>query len=512
MSNPDGMRETYDVIVIGGGHNGLVAAIELTRGGLTVCVLEERDLIGGCAITTEPLLAGFKHSPHANCFVFSDLLPSQIGLSTLGVGAIQPEAQLGVTFADGRAPVILHRPDLLAETEANLAEYSKRDASRYVEMKRRSAELQPILKTGLYAPPERAWFEKLRRKVLNCFGDLIDEHQLGCRSAQQLIDGLFETPEIRLLLYNLAAETGLSLTEQGSDLAFLGWSLWIAGRWRVPVGGMQVYSEALANAARNAGVTLMTATPVDRVLVRQGRATGVHTRDGREIAAREGVVSATPLLSLFDDMMSKKHISHIEQAELNTFRQSSLSSIGTTAFCLSGPPRYKSAQYDPDIDRCLKTIIGFETPNEMIRQFADIDRGLLPHPAGTVRVHSLWDTSLAPPGQHITAVDSALPAIGHMDRRQWRQVEAVYPSAFLDTWQNYLVEAPSVPAMAMSLDDKFGFERRMLMRLGRAQYRTSTKGLYLAGPGIYPGGGVHGGCGFNSANVILSDIADATRR
>lgn len=500
------MRETYDIVIIGAGHNGLVAALSLAQAGFSVCVVEGRDQIGGCAITTEPLIPHFRHNPHANSFLFADILPSGIKPSDLGVKLIQPEAQFGVAFVDGRPPVILHRPDMLAKTQASLSVYSRTDASKYVEMKRRSAKLTPILRQGLYAPADTAWFEKQREAVKQALGPFCGGNKLGRRTARQLIDSHFQTSEIRILLYALTLETGVGLEDPGSDLAFLSFTLWVAGRWRIPVGGMQSYSDALYQAGRSAGAQLTVATPVERVLVERGRAVGVQTSGGGFIGASLAVVAATPVLNLFDKLLSEYEISSAEQVELEKFRRTSLSSIGTSAFCLDWTPLYKSGVHDRQIDRCLKTIVGFETPADVLDQQASVRAGLLPSPAGTVRIQSLWDATMAPSGHHMAAVDSSFPPMAAMDRDDWRMVQAAFPTAFFETWQRYLVEDCEAPPMTMSLDDGLAFERRMLMRLGAAQYRTSVDSLYMAGPGVYPGGGMHGACGQNAAAVIISDL------
>jgi phytoene dehydrogenase-like protein len=502
------MRDTYDIVVIGGGHNGLVAAMALARAGFSVCVAEARNRVGGCASTAEPLLPHFRHNPHANSFLFADVFPREIAPADLDVGLIQPEAQLGVAFTDGRPPVIIHRPDLLADTQASLAVYSGADASTYVEMKRRSGDLGPLLHQGIYAAPNTAWFEEQRRTVLHAFGSFCDRAQLGRRTARQLIDGLFETPEIRILLYALAMETGVELEEAGSDLAFLGFSLWVAGRWRIAVGGMQAYSNALLKAAQGAGAQVFVATLIDRVLVAAGRASGVRTSSGVDIVATVAVVAAIPILDLFDTLLTTDQVSSPELAELRAFRQTASPSIATSAFCLDWQPRYKSGLHDGQIDHCLKTVIGFETPADALEQTANVRSGLLPRAAGIVRVQSLWDRSLAPTGHHIAAIDSSFPSMTKIDGATWQLVELSFPTALFDSWQRYLIDAHEAPPMTMSLGDALGFERRMLMRLGSAQYRTSVSGLYLAGPGVYPGGGVHGGCGHNAAVTVIEDQRD----
>lgn len=497
------MAELYDVIIIGAGHNGLSAAIELRKAGLTVLMLEAGAEVGGCARTAEPLLPGFRHNAHANTLLFTDIMPGPVAPATLGVELHHPEAQLGVAFADGRPPVILHRPDLLAWTRASLGVYSRRDAATYAALKQRSARFGALIRRGLYGPPARAWFAEQADAVRAAYKGHVNERSLGTGSARMLIDSLFEAPEVRILLYHLATETGLALEEPGSDLAFLGYSLWIAGRWRIPHGGMGAYAEALGRAATEAGAKIECSTPVSRIIVEQGRALGVETVAGTARRASHAVLAAIPLLDTFE-FVDQAAIAPTEREELAAFRRQRSGAIAGSSFCLAAAPRYKSARHDQQINACLKTVVGHESPADVLAQNADIAAGLLPRPAGVIRVHSLWDATQAPAGRHSAAADSVFPAADIIGPDSWRMVEQAFPEAFVAMWSGYC-EEDLTPPLAMASDLSSPFERRMLIRMGTDQYRASIGGLYLAGPGIYPGGGVHGACGYNAARTILSD-------
>jgi phytoene dehydrogenase-like protein len=299
------------------------------------------------------------------------------------------------------------------------------------------------------------------------------------------------------------------LEERGGDVAFLGYSLWIAGRWRIPVGGMGAYAKALGDAAETAGAKIACSTRVARIILDGGRAVGVETAAGRTIRALRGVLAATPILDTLDGMVDAAAIAPRERDELTAFRRQRPASIATSLFCLTQAPHYKSASHDPQIDACLKTIVGHETPADVLTHHADLRAGLLPKPAGVVRVHSLWDPTQAPDGRHVAGVDSGFPAASCFDGDNWRMVEAAFPDAFLEVWSKARADALA-PPLAMSSDLSSPFERRMLVRMGSGQYRASIRGLYLAGPGIYPGGGVHGACGRNAARTILDDIEAAS--
>ena len=150
------MTRTYDAIVIGAGHNGLCLAAYLQRAGLSTAVIERRHEEGGGTNTEEPVLPGFRHNMHAQFMEFFDIMPmiQDFALEDLGLRTVMPEAQAGITFADGRPPVILHRPDLLDRTHASISRYSKADADMYVELKHRAVALEQLFAAGLYSIPQ----------------------------------------------------------------------------------------------------------------------------------------------------------------------------------------------------------------------------------------------------------------------------------------------------------------------------------------------------------------------
>jgi phytoene dehydrogenase-like protein len=498
-----------DIIVVGAGHNGLVAANYFRRSGLSVIVFENTRCVGGNAVTSEPLLPAFRHNPHANYLAFCDIMPMMrdFSLHEHGLSLSYPDAQLGLAFRDGRPPVILHRPDLLHRTAVNLGAYSKKDARTYVELKRRSATLGPIIRKGLYASPTPEWFAEQRHAVQLTFGDLCRNRSLGTSTARQVIDDLFRTDEIRMLLYLLVIDCGIATEEVGGDLAFFSLALWIAGRWRLPVGGMQSVSEALHRSAAAAGALVHRGRGVRRILLEDNQAIGIVAADGTVVHAEKAVVGAVPITTLMFELLDSSSLSLTDQSELRRLdSQQGSGSIASSMFCLSDRPHYKSSRHDADINQCCKTIIGYESPADILKSNAENSAGLLPRPAGTIRINTLWDSSQAPRGMHVAGVDSPFPAISSMDAQTWLEVEQSFAAAFFEVWTHYTDNLSTYSALAMQCDATARFERRMLLRLGDSAYRTSVERLYMCGPGTYPGGGVHGANAYNAFHVVLRDL------
>ncbi|MBT9471120.1 MAG: NAD(P)/FAD-dependent oxidoreductase [Pseudomonadota bacterium] len=500
-------RSAYDAIVIGAGHNGLTLATRLSRAGLSTLVLEAEAKVGGMSRTDAAPHAGFLHNPHANLLSFIELMPLGDALAGAGLRTVWPRAQHGVAFADGRPPLILHRPDARDLTIASLARYSPRDAATFGALTRAIDETGELLAQGMFAPAHRDWFVRQAQTLQAIAGPLGVSQNLGARSARAIIDELFETPELRTLLYQLAVEFGVSLEDPGGDLGFLGVSLWIAGRWRVPIGGMQSVPNALQKLARANGAEIALGTRVAAIELAGGRAIGVRTARGEQIVARRLVASSIGPAPTLLGLVGADRLSPAETASLGAFAAAAPTTLASLVFCLRAPPAYHSARWDPEINHCLHTVIGFETPDDVLEQVHGVQLGCLPEPGAAVRVNSLWDPSQAPAGFHVAGADILLPPPGELNEREWRVVRDNYADVFLQRWGAY---APGMsPANVLASEALLAgdYERAMRFREGTAQYRTEIDGLYLCGASTYPGGGVHGACGHNAFTTIAEDLA-----
>ncbi|MCS7480456.1 phytoene desaturase family protein [Umezawaea endophytica] len=489
---------TFDVVVVGAGHNGLALAALLRRAGLTVAVVERSASTGGLATTVEPF-PGHLHNPHANYLSYQDVMPA--GLELPGLRTVVPETQHGVAFADGRPGVVLHRPDLADRTHRGLSALSRTDADTYREIKARADTLTPAVRTVLHQPPTRESLGTHAATVTATFGGLVGP--LGGGTASAVIDDLFTTPDLRLLLRLLTIELGGALDEPGGDLSFLGFTLWMIGRRAMPLDGMRSYSAALTEAATAAGAHVHLSTGAESLLFDGDRVTGVRSTGGERIHARHAVVSTLTLEQTFTGLLPDKRLSVADRLALDSFQRAPTTTIVSQAYALTTPPRYRSARHQPDLDRCHQTFIGYESTDDITEHTQDLDAGLLPRPRGAVRVNSLWDSLQAPTDSHIGAADTHFPDPATMAAEDWKQVASTFPEALLEVWQT---AAPGLKATATTFSGPGDNDRKMLTRLGKSQYRTAIPGLYLAGTATYPGGGVHAACAANAAGVIVEDI------
>ncbi|MCZ7526313.1 MAG: NAD(P)/FAD-dependent oxidoreductase [Acidimicrobiia bacterium] len=519
--------DTYDAVVIGAGHNGLCLAAYLARAGLSTVIVERRHEEGGGANTEEPVLPGFRHNLHANYMEFFDIIPmiSDFGLWDLGLRSITPENQCGIAFADGRPPIVLHRKDLLERTRASIARHSRADADLYVELQERTRDFGPLLAFGIYHPPMAGAEQAAGMLIEDWFGHLGVTADYALKSPKVVIDEMFESPEMRTLLYRTSVEFGVGVDTPGAGHMVLTSLMWMIGNWRITCGGTHALAKAMTQACYREGVELLENTAVERILVEGGRAVGVVAR-GREIRARRVVASNADVRQTVVDLVGEEHAPARLHRRATRFRYGPSHVLATPMWCLYEAPAYRSARWDPDIDRCFYTVVGYETPEEAARYIRDAYSGRLPEPAAGTWVNSLWDRAQAPPGRHAATGWYFFPPASALDPSGWQEVRGTFNDRFLARWRDYAPNMTPDNVIAHKLYTPDQMERKNYMWEGdfsngemspdqmganrpfpeASSYRLGIDGLYLCGPSAYPGGGIHAACGYNAYKVIAADL------
>jgi len=497
------MFAAYDAVVVGAGPNGLTLALYLQRAGLKTLVLEQAERVGGMAGTDEAPAMGFKHNPHANYLAYGAVSVAErdFDLAGAGLATVTPEAQHGIAFADGRPPLILHRNGLTARSAESLRTYSAADANAYESLKAAVNALDPLVAASLYSPPGRETAARQIEAAAALYG-----RPVGSISAKAIVDDLFRSDEVRTLFYQLAAETGLLLEAEASGVGFLTFTLWLVGQWRLPVGGMQAYTDALARAATREGVEVATGARVERIVVRGGRAAGVMVAGHGQVVARRSIASSAGLVQTLRGFLSDKALSDRERASIEAYAAQGGPSLGALALALTAAPDYRSAKWDSAINHCFRTVVGYEDAAATLAQLRSVSAGLLPEPAGALRVNSLWDAGQAPAGFHIAGADVLMPGPGALDPATWGAVAESFVPAFVDAWARYAPNISRASVVAGAFTPPQTYDRAILLREGSAQYRTTIENLYLCGASTYPGGGVHGACGYNAFAAIAEDL------
>ncbi|XOV88701.1 MAG: phytoene desaturase family protein [Pseudomonadota bacterium] len=514
------------VVIIGGGHNGLVCACYLARAGADVTLLERRHLLGGAAVT-ESFLPGFRNSVAS--YTVSLLHPKiirELHLHDHGLRILSRRINNFLPLPDGNA--LISYPDA-DRMQAELARFSERDARQWPVFMAQMDKIVPIIRdVMLQTPPSLTGF--VAGDIVKLFR--LSRHYLAADnntrrfllklfsvSAGEMLDDLFESDAVKALLgFDAVVGNYGSPYTPGSAYVLLhhvvGETNGTSGAWGHAVGGMGAISDAIAREAAALGVRLETSVPVARVIVDKGQARGVITSAGDEIAADLVVANVNPAL-LYNSLLP---VEVVHPDTLAHFRQYKCQS-GTFRMnvALSRLPEFRARQVDGVLEGgiILAPSLGY-----MDRAYTDARQlGWSRQPIVEMLIPSLVDGSLAPEGQHVASLfcqqfDPALREAwaGHRDAAI-RSIFAVV-SAFAPDFEDCVLGIDALSPW--DLEQKFGliggdiFHGRLSLdqlfsarpMLGMGQYQTDIKGLYLCGSGTHPGGGVSGIPGHNAAREI----------
>jgi phytoene dehydrogenase-like protein len=523
-----------DVIIIGGGHNGLACACYLAGSGLSVRVLERRAIVGGSAVTEE-FHPGFRNSTAS--YTVSLLHPkviAELNLARHGLKIVErPIANFLPLSADPGA--YLKVGGGLAATQAQVARYSQRDAERlpaYYAMLEEAAQVLRGL--SLETPPnvgggiaELLPALKATRSVsrlsLPAKRNLL---ALFAKSAGDLLDAWFESAPLKAAFgFDAVVGNFASPYAPGSAYVLLhhvfGEVNGKAGQWGHAIGGMGAISEAIAAEARLRGVTIDCNAEVEKLTVRNGRAIGVVLRDGREIAGRAIAANVNPKL-LFLDLIEPQHVEPEFRDRMKAYR------------CASGTLRMNVALSALPEFSCLPAagmhhqsgIIMAPSLEYMEKAWFDArNDDMAEQPIVEMLIPSTVDDTLAPKGAHVASLfcQHFNPVLAQ--GRSWDELRETAADRVIDTVSKF---APNFRAAVLGrmvltpldLERRFGLSGGDIFHgalaldqlfsarpvLGNANYRMPLAGLYLCGSGAHPGGGVTGLPGRNAAREIARDF------
>jgi phytoene dehydrogenase-like protein len=527
-------RASYDAIVIGGGHNGLVAAAYLARAGLAALVLERREMVGGCCVTEE-IAPGCRAS--TTSYIASMLRPEVIrdlDLGAHGLRMVPCEPALQVVLPGGVAIPWWSENE---RTAAELERFSKRDAEAFLRIDRELKQLARYLQPFFLEPPPDVGARglagllellRLARRFHRIRGDEIARMVAFLTgSLGDFLDRSYESEEAKTLVLanNVYGKHG-GPYQNGTALGLLfhllsGGEHGLQGFFGHVIGGMGSITQAMAAAGRKLGVEIATSAPVGRILVRDGRVRGVALEDGSEIEARLVLSNADP---------KRTFLGLLEPSELPEGFRHQVAGIKMAGPCaklnlvLSEEPRVEGMPGDADPRRrSLFTLVPSLDFAE--RSYDAAKRGEIPEELWVdCVVASNVDETLAPRGKHVMTcfvqyvpyrlvsgswderrgllADRVLATIGRQAPNVPGAVEACHVLTPLDLERTYGLSEGNIFHGDLVLEQLF-FMRPLP---GWARYRTPLGGLYLCGAGAHPGGGVTGAPGYNAAHQVLRDL------
>lgn len=516
-----------EIIIIGGGHNGLTCGAYLAKAGLQVTVVEGEDTIGGGTKTDELTAPGFRHNCCGNFFIGMDAspVPRDLDLKKHGFEFLIPEVQQAFVYDDRKALIV--EQDLEA-TIASVAKFSATDAATWKKLHERLWRARPLfvsLAYNLLSEGGAIAAAAISQGILT--QALSDELQtVRPMSPFAVIDKYFEDERIRVVFKKLVHVIQATDSPNFGSL-FFGLFLNLT-RMCLPGGGSQTLADALRNVILAERGEVRTGRRVRKIIVDGKQAKGVEFENGETLEATEAVAAAID----FPQMTSLAGVEHfpgevVKKAE--SWDWTSALSLATLHLALSEPPSYLASEFDPKVAKAFNITFGVNNADELHRSMSEIAAGGFPSiPAGNGSCNSLFDPSYAPAGKHSAFWWPFAPYVVDGDEGNWERRREEYTKRLLSRWRDFAPNLTEKTIVAAYLRTPLDIARENAsMRFGScrmggytaeqfgitrphrdmADYRVPwIDGLYHCASTSPNGGGVNCAAGYNAARVIAEDV------
>jgi phytoene dehydrogenase-like protein len=523
------MSEARDIVIIGGGHNGLVTAFYLAKAGYKPLIVERGAQVGGAAITDE-FHPGFRCSTLAH--TAGPIQPGivrDMQLEKHGLKLIRPDVCVTALAPDGRA-LSLYQD--LNRSAQEIGAFSQKDAKKYPEFQQSLGKIAKVIGEALATTPPDIdhpsrgdlWSMLQTGRSIRKLGkkDMFRLLRWGPMAVADLASEYFETELLRAVIAARGVfGTFLGPWSAGSALVLLiraAGDPHPAGSACFATGGVGALTQAMASAAKAAGAEIRTGAEVIEIRVQNGAATGVLLSTGEEIQARAVISNADPKRTLLK-LTDPTHLSPDFVQRLQHYRGNG--TLAKVNLALSGLPAFTAIQ-NPDALKG-RIHIGHEI-DYLERAFDESKYGNFSRqPYLEATIPSLTDPTLAPEGKHVMSI--YMQYAPYKLKGDWEEQRKALGQTVVQTLAEY---APNLPGLILThqiitphdLEEKYGLtggqifhgdlalDQFFTMRplLDWARYRTPIENLYLCGSGTHPGAGLTGGSGANAAREILKEL------
>jgi len=516
------MTTKNSVIIIGGGHNGLVCAAYLAKAGRKVTVLEAANQVGGAAATRE-FSPGFRTSMAHLLYLLDEGIAKELALESNGLKMARANLQTIALAPDGNHLTI-------SSDGVDGAGVSPEDRAAYSEYRRFMSKFAGVIGALHNQVPPRITDQ---RSDLMALGKLaLKIRMLGRDDMREFLriaginifDVLQENYDNDLLkgALSMDAVLGTFSGPRSNNSVFTalhrmsGNNAGAAGSASIPVGGMGAVTDALEAAARAAGAEIRTSAPVSRILMDNGRASGVELASGERLEAGTVVSNADPRSTVID-LLGMRNVEAGFAQRISNFR--SKGNAAKLHLALDGLPDFKGLDPQQLGERLViaPSLVYVEHAFNPCK-YGDFS----PRPVAEITIPSIHDASLAPPGKHVL---SAVVQYAPRDLKAgWSEGKAAFMNVVMDLLAEFApdIREKTIASELLAPEDserdyriagghwhhgELSLDQFLMLRPvpKSAQYRTPVEGLYLCGAGCHPGGGVMGSAGRNAATAVLAD-------
>lgn len=506
-------KKEYDVAVIGGGPNGLICGAYLARSGLRVVILEARHETGGGLDTFE--FGGFRFNPHAVYHMMAEYMPpyKDFSLRERGVRYIFPDVQCAYIYKD-RKPLIFYR-DPVKTADYISANFSSQDGEAYRKMFNDFCEFsEKILMPLTYASPVPAIEQT---QILNNADDDAGRrfNEIAELPPVDILDHYNFNEPLKAAILNLFTIWGLSPYETGFLFPLYVYRMTNSA---LVSGGSHRLSSAIYRTFIEAGGEVIDRAEAVKVVLTDGKVSGVVTADGTEISVRAVASTADPrqnFLKFFDKSEIPQEL--VESAEKWEWEKETL--FGTHA-ALKEAPVYIGTDGLDDANKALITFLGIDGTDHILRHIEELQNGKIPGKTmGHATCASIFDPIMAFKGFHSGRFESLVPFDA-----DWDNIKEDYAKKCIDEWKEYAHNIE--PIFTFVYPPAYIEQKNLSMVRGSFKHGaysplqlgylrpndlcsrcyTPVVGFYVCGASVYPGGMVLGGGGYLGANIIAEDF------
>jgi len=523
IKEPCGKRE-FDIVIVGGGPNGLVAGCYLARAGLKVAIADRRNELGGGVMTEEPRQAGFRHNVHAIYMPMADYAPAyqDLELDKYGLEHIYPEVQFAMSFLDGSS-VCIYKD--LERTCKSFQKYSKKDAEAYRDFYLRAQKMMDeFIAPATYVQPTPALEQLPRLSKAEWNREMME---LTEKTPKEFVDELFESDKVKALMLYVICMWGMDPMQSGVGYLI---PLYVnrASNYRLVVHGSHSLAQAITKDYMTHGGKIFSPYAVKKIVVEGGEARGVQLDDGPYLEAKMGVISTLDTSQTFLKLVGEDKLDSdfVDSVKCWMWEHWSLFGVHMS---LHASPAFISAKDNPDVSKAFIHVVGYETADDFVKQQERIANGEFDGDLGfNCSFPTIHDPSQAHAGKHTGSISCMAPFDLNEGNEKWLRYKFKEEKAWMliNKLRKYAPNIDEEAVRDIYVSTPKDVENRYLdmvkgsikqgqyhpLQMGYMRpheqcstHRSPVKNLFMGGSCTYPGGTVLLGSGYLAADAVVED-------